>query len=170
MRMWEASLISANSTFVFLGNFSCRSRRGPNFSIGTSCASSTKITQCGLPMETQVMENVSPSASIGCSMTRDAPKPRTGMRSPSRIGSPISTRTPVSLLPASCRRGTRTPAPVSTVNSASLLSPSAWTTPAKQRMPLPHISASVPSALKMRMRKSACSDGSTRISPSAPMP
>ena len=36
--------------------------------------------------------------------------------------------------------------------------------------PLPHISASDPSALNMRMRTSAMSDGPTMISPSLPIP
>ena len=39
-----------------------------------------------------------------------------------------------------------------------------------QRDPLPHIMPSLPSALKMRMRQSATSEGSIRISPSLPMP
>ena len=37
-------------------------------------------------------------------------------------------------------------------------------------MPLPHISGSLPSLLKMRIRASARSEGRARISPSAPMP
>src|SRR5579871_3367332 len=37
-------------------------------------------------------------------------------------------------------------------------------------MPLPHISASLPSGLNIRIRKSATLDGSTRINPSAPTP
>ena len=43
---------------------------------------------------------------------------------------------------------------------------------AKQRIPLPHISGSVPSALYMRMRRSApgISGGSTNMMPSPPMP
>jgi hypothetical protein len=37
-------------------------------------------------------------------------------------------------------------------------------------MPLPHISDSLPSALNMRIRPSAFSEGQIRISPSLPTP
>ena len=48
--------------------------------------------------------------------------------------------------------------------------PWSWTYLATQRMPLPHISDSLPSALNMRMRASARSDGQMRIRPSLPTP
>src|SRR5438132_1499293 len=48
--------------------------------------------------------------------------------------------------------------------------PWSYTYLATQRMPLPHISASLPSALNMRMRASALSDGQMRIKPSEPTP
>ena len=41
---------------------------------------------------------------------------------------------------------------------------------AAQRMPLPHISGSEPSLLKMRIRASAQSEATIQISPSAPTP
>ena len=50
------------------------------------------------------------------------------------------------------------------------VSPWSYAYLATQRTPLPHISASLPSALNMRIRTSATSEGRIRISPSPPMP
>ena len=53
------------------------------------------------------------------------------------------------------------PAPTRPLSNKSL---------AKQRMPLPHISLSLPSGFHILMRKSALSSGKTRIKPSPPTP
>ena len=60
------------------------------------------------------------------------------------------------------------PASVSTVMSSFFTMPRSYTYLAKQRMPLPHISASLPSAFTIRMRISAVSEGSTTSMPSPP--
>ena len=66
----------------------------------------------------------------------------------------ISVRT----MPASVSKARRSPSPASSSQRAA------------QRMPLPHISASVPSALIVRMRTSAIDEASKTMQPSAPMP
>ena len=49
-------------------------------------------------------------------------------------------------------------------------SPASYRNRPRQRMPFPHISGSLPSPLKMRMRAWAFLEGSARINPSAPTP
>ena len=62
------------------------------------------------------------------------------------------------------------PAKVSTVNSSLSIILRSYAYFAKQRIPFPHISASLPSELIIRMRTSAISEGITITSPSAPIP
>ena len=62
------------------------------------------------------------------------------------------------------------PAPVSTVNLFLSVRLASFTHFAKQRIPLPHISASLPSLLMICIRKSAILDGKINITPSAPTP
>ena len=67
-------------------------------------------------------------------------------------------------------RAMATPASVSMRISSDLAMPVSRMNFAVQRRPFPQVSASVPSALKMRMRASARGDGVIQISPSAPTP
>ena len=69
------------------------------------------------------------------------------------------------------RSSPRTPAPVSAVSRVFLgASPRSYASFATQRMPLPHISDSLPSAFHIRIRTSALSLGRIRMSPSLPTP
>ena len=85
-------------------------------------------------------------------------------------GLPISTVTCVTMPFSMVSVGFITPANVSIVKVVSLISPCSYAYLAKQRMPLPHISASLPSELMMRMRTSHVLDGTTITRPSAPIP
>ena len=99
-----------------------------------------------------------------------------------RRGTPMATRAPVTRRP--CARGStvRSPARVSTRRAVSGQGTTSRSRAnlAKQRMPLPHISASEPSGLNIRMRRSAfwlgraragcCWEGRAKIRPSAPTP
>ena len=77
------------------------------------------------------------------------------MRPPSQIGVTALTPASVSTITGEVRSGT---IPFSKAN------------PTRQRIPLPHISPSDPSALNMVIRRSAWSDGSARMIPSPPTP
>src|SRR3989338_11259893 len=63
-----------------------------------------------------------------------------------------------------------TPARVSTVSGFFWVILWSYTYFATQRIPFPHICASLPSALKIRILQSAAFDGMIRISPSDPTP
>ena len=77
------------------------------------------------------------------------------------------------LASATSRSSERVPRPVWTRIGLARVRPWSKAYLATHRMPLPHISASLPSALNIRMRTSAAvpgSGGTIRISPSAPIP
>jgi len=82
-----------------------------------------------------------------------------------------STHTERAIAPSTSRT-VRRPAFVSTRTTSCAIgsSPCSQSHRARQRMPLPHISASEASRLKIRMRISALVEGRTTSSPSAPMP
>ena len=96
----------------------------------------------------------------------------TGISDGFKIGSPISTVAPsIPLLPKEgCT--SNTPAPVSTdiTLTSGPTKPSEIAKATKQRIPLPHISPSDPSALNIRILRSAMVDGAATIRPSAPIP
>ena len=62
------------------------------------------------------------------------------------------------------------PPSVSTVKAVLEVKPFSYTSFAVLRSALPHISASLPSGLNTRIRKSAFADGQIRIIPSEPTP
>ena len=112
-----------NSVLILRGNAGWFSNFGPSSASGKPSASSTKITQCGFPIETQVIAYVLSSTVIGCAMTGSMPNPRTGIASPASTGSPISTSIAVTS-PLSVRiRGTIVPAIVSIVNCSLRMRP-----------------------------------------------
>ena len=82
----------------------------------------------------------------------------------------MSTRTCDDRGPVGRTSTVSTPRPVSIVTGPAGARPRATTRWATHRMPLPHISASLPSALNIRIRATARGDGSTRIRPSPPTP
>jgi len=94
----------------------------------------------------------------------------TGTLADSKIGLPILTLTVLTLSSSTFKTNVLIPDKVSTVIvvlSVILLS---YTYFATQRMPLPHILPSEPSALYILILKSATSDGLITISPSEPIP
>ena len=82
----------------------------------------------------------------------------------------MSTRTRCTRPPSTSRSSVRTPRPVSIVNCFLRAMPWSNRYLATQRTPLPHISPSEPSALNIRIRASARSEGMIRIRPSPPIP
>ena len=167
------------------GNHASRSMRGPIASSGTFHGSSQQSTRCGFPIDTSVMCGSTPAAShhpaapkrmssTGCATTRAAaatPSMRAGIRSCARIGAPIITLARATR-PSEPRshETSSTPRPVSTRSGFACAMPRSTANLATQRMPLPHISPSLPSALNMRMRTSASArlGAQTAISPSLP--
>ena len=95
---------------------------------------------------------------------------QTGISAARRSGCPIPTRTIELRLLLRVTTSESTPRPVSIVIGPSGAWPRATTKCATQRTPLPHISASLPSALNMRMRAAATFEGSTSTRPSPPIP
>ena len=93
-----------------------------------------------------------------------------GMSFAENVGLPMLTFTSLATPFSAIIVGVIIPANVSTVNTSVSIILRSYAYFAKQRMPLPHISASLPSELIMRMRTSATSDGITMTSPSAPIP
>ena len=96
----------------------------------------------------------------------------TGISSTANRGSPILTFAHTTVSPSHEGVTSRSPARVSTRTGEVSLGtmPRVSAKPTRQRMPFPHISASDPSALNILMRRSAWSDSSARIRPSAPIP
>ena len=85
---------STNSALTRRGKIGLFSNSGPTSSNGKLSTSSTKLTQCGLPMDTQVMRYSFPATMIGSSCTISPASGRsTGTSSGARIGAPILTRT-----------------------------------------------------------------------------
>ena len=82
----------------------------------------------------------------------------------------MSTFTRLTFPSSSCKLICLRPPLVSMVSSVLSVSPRSYTYLPTQRMPLPHMPASLPSELKIRMPKSAVSLGSMRIRPSLPQP
>src|SRR5579884_2383638 len=154
-----------NSVFTRRGKKGWCSKRGPSAARSSAPGSSTNTTQCGLPSARHVTVHGRPSTVRDCSIT--GPSASTGMRRPSHSGVPMSRVTrPFSRTQTS----SLTPASVSTRSGFARASPRSRTNLASARMPLPHISARLPSALKTSMRQSAAVEGATRMRPSAPMP
>ena len=127
--------------------------------------SDTYTTQCGLPMETQVIRTAPPFTSTS-SLTTGFAKPVTGIFSGASSGAPMSTVS----RPGSLRTMCFTPESVST--SAAVPEAYPWRNrySATQRTPFPHILPSLPSALNMRIFASAVSEGQMRMTPSPPTP
>ncbi len=85
-------------------------------------------------------------------------------------GTPIPTAAPAAAPSRMSRDSSRSPAPVSTARCRLFVSPLSYTYLPKQRMPLPHMAPSEPSALNIRILKSARWDGHTQMMPSPPTP
>ena len=158
-----------NSAFTRLGKAGWNSNGWPTSSTGKPSTSSTNTTAWGLPIDTQVISNRLPATSIG-SATTGVLSATTGMSAGSSSGEPISTVTS-----ATCPSWTTSAkcfTPASVFTSICRLSVRPWSNTyfPTQRMPLPHISEREPSALNISMKKSACTDGRMRMSPSDPMP
>ena len=90
--------------------------------------------------------------------------------SPVSCGLPISTVTVLTVFPSTCNFRILIPDSVSKVISVLSVNPYSYTYLPTQRLPLPHIIASEPSALKIRILKSALSETPINISPSLPIP
>ena len=144
-----------NSTFVLFGKISLFSIRGPHLCRGIfsrSALSPIKITQWGFPMETQFIIN-SPYSVLSRYCPAKNPSMRnfssifTGILSGSKMAFPIFTFISPSLRPQSENSTNLRPARVSifmAFPSASFLSSKNL---AMHLIPLPHISATVPSEL-----------------------
>ena len=137
------------------GKILSTSRIAPHFSSWIFSMSSTKMTVCGLPIET-----VSPVKSNVSAVSLMEPR--------KSRGSPIFTQT----RPSVKTDGFTIPLLVCKENSDVWLSPRLWINLATQRVAFPHMAASEPSALKMRISNSllATFTGVTMTTPSAPMP
>ena len=163
------SSTSMNSVFTPLGNILSFSNLGPMASRSSSMGSPPNITQCGLPMDTQVAW-YSPPATAIFRPTTLSPGRLTGMRSGTSSALPMSTVTAAASPPSSIISQYFTPLNVSISKCFFRHSPVSYRNFATHRMPLPHIMASLPSALKMRIFPSAVSEGQTNIIPSPPTP
>src|SRR5579875_3338266 len=157
-----------NSVFTRRGKKGWCSKRGPSAARSSAAGSSTNTTQCGFPSARHVTVHVRPSTVRGWSITGRSAS--TGMRRPSHSGVPMSTVPRVTRPFSRTQTRSFTPASVSTRRGFARASPRSRTNLASARMPLPHISARLPSALKTSMRQSAAVEGATRMRPSAPMP
>ena len=127
----------------------------PHFSSWIFSISSTKITVCGLPIDT-----VSPVKSKVSAVSLTVPRKSRGR--------PILTQT----RPSGKTDGFTIPLLVCRENSIASLNPRLRINFATQRVALPHMAASEPSALKMRISNSllATFTGVTTTTPSPPMP
>ena len=146
-----------NSAFTPPGNASLPDSAAPTAESGTRSASGTNTTACGLPTDT------------GTQLTGPCPG-RSTVRSALTAAVPMSTLTRSAVRSCGYSHSRRGPAAVSIVSSVFFVSPRSNTYLPTQRIPLPHISPSLPSALKIRIRKSAFLDGRIRMIPSAPAP
>ena len=135
-----AGITCANSMLQRSGNWLSISKMLPHFSSWIFSMSSTKITACGFPIET-----VSAVKSKLSAVSLIEPK--------KFLGSPISTHT----RPSSKSAGFTRPLLVcrlKTLVLSSFARPRLRMYFATQRVALPHMAASEPSALKMRISKS----------------
>ena len=139
------------------GKILSTSRMLPQFSSWIFSMSSTKITVCGLPIET-----VTPVKSKVSAVSLMVPK--------NSRGRPIFTQT----RPSGRTDGFTRPLLVCKIKLLSSLRPRLWINFATQRVAFPHMAASEPSALKMRISNSLLFTfsfiGVTTTTPSAPMP
>ena len=166
----RSSICWAKLIFVCFGNASCFSNKGPIFSISTESTSSTYVTVCGTPMRRDVIFQFSPSTPKSSFKTRPS-VPSIGISLLLNEGLPMLMVIGSALLSApNVISGSIIPAGVSTVNCFFSIMPLSYTYLAKQRMPFPHISASLPSELMIRIRTSATRLSTMTISPSAPIP
>ena len=162
---WVASTTSTNSVLIRSGKFGWFSKAGPISSSFRLSTSGTTVTQWGLPTPMQVTCQRLPSTSSGQSTSGPSPMFTAGRAAAMVVYSPISTchsRAPI-------RVTVLQPAPVS-MASRGFATPWVYSHSATQRTPLPHICASLPSALKMRIRPSApgVTGAQMQMMPSAP--
>ena len=110
-----------------------------------SGSSSRNSTRCGFPIDSAVARTTTPPPrSSDSSRNVSHAGPRIGMAAFVKFGSPMSTVTR-----SSDRNVTRrVPARVPTSNDGRVSSPRSRRNTATQRMPLPHISAMLPSAFR----------------------
>ena len=121
------------------------------------------------------VQNSSGSAKSTTAADSETPGIEAGMRAAAKIGAPIETiaSCTVPSCPPRIQCTSRTPRRVSTRSGCRSHRPRSTANFATQRMPLPHIIPSLPSALYIRMRTSAATPGvtgSTMMSPSLPIP
>ena len=155
MRSFLGERTCTNSTLTPPGKRASRSMRGPRTAIGTASASSVTSTRCGLPTETAV-PTPGPSGSVTFSCVSTA-RP---MSTATRLTAPFSIRSVSSF----------TPDRVFTVMCSFRTTPLSYRYLPAQRIPLPHMLASLPSALKIRISQSASAHTKRKITPSAPTP
>ncbi|OQA14188.1 MAG: hypothetical protein BWY62_01113 [Firmicutes bacterium ADurb.Bin356] len=155
-------------TFVPSGKSACFSIAGPYVLKSKSSGSATGTAVTGTPTRTDEKQNSRPSA---VSVLFWQGLPLTGICSHLKFGLPMFTRT-ASTLPLSSKMssGRIGPESVSISNVFALVSPASYKYFAKTRIPFPHISASEPSALKIRILNAAVFEGSSTSRPSAPTP
>mmetsp|Transcript_43680 Transcript_43680/g.111655 ORF Transcript_43680/g.111655 Transcript_43680/m.111655 type:complete len:202 (+) Transcript_43680:241-846(+) len=146
---------SVNSVLIRAGNAALFSKRGPisaRLSLSTSSGQSFPLntTACGLPMLTVVTVQVMPLTSRVCATAApdwELASRVVGTLAGSRMGSPMSTQT----CPSGRMSGTMRPASVCTLWVCGPPPSMSETNRARQRIPLPHISGSLPSELKILM-------------------
>ena len=155
IRIVSLQTICANSTLVLSGKRWWFSNSGPISGKLIWVISSTKVTRWGFPIDTLVDRKGYLSSK---------------WTSPVSNGLPISTVTAVTVFPSTWSFRILIPDSVSRVISVLSVKPYSYTYLPTQRLPLPHIIASEPSALKIRILKSALSEFPINISPSLPIP
>ena len=150
VRMRPSSSISANSMLQRSGNSGWRSKAAPRRSTSTAPMSSVNMTKWGLPIEMNVPLTVRPSISTLPSVI--VPSAVAIWAGHDSTGVPMSTVTrSVMPAPSRWRRSVLTPESVSRRISVRSVRPRSWRYLPMQREAFPHIMASEPSALKMRM-------------------
>ena len=138
------SITRINSVLTPSGKISAFSNFGPTLVSSRLSGSSQNTTQCGFPMDTQVISHSFPSIGTGLpiiSLSGSA----TGIRSGASSACPIFTVTPVTCPSFTCICRTRIPLLVSTAISSFLARPLSYRYLPTQRIPLPHILPSLPS-------------------------
>ena len=120
-------------------------------------------------MDTQVMRYSFPCTVMGASSTVSVSL-TTGMFSATSSGAPMFTFTKITLPSWMVRHKCFTFPALIMLIFFLVVSPLSYTYFATQRMPFPHISARLPSALYISISKSASSEGLMKITPSPPIP
>mmetsp|Transcript_45097 Transcript_45097/g.143621 ORF Transcript_45097/g.143621 Transcript_45097/m.143621 type:complete len:211 (-) Transcript_45097:335-967(-) len=156
MRIWLLLSTWQNSVLVRAGKTTLFSNLGPISARGRSLTSSVPFSNSsepsfpnmmawGLPIDTMVASHVSPSTSKPPATTESPLLGGmvVGTLAPSRMGSPMSTHT----CPSAVTSGMIRPARVCTRWLAAPWPSMSETKRERQRMPLPHISGSLPSEL-----------------------